>query len=89
MPYPNLSVRAGTIGIEHGRRRLTSGLDSDLEKLADAAVADWPDIAFSGQLDSAIGDLYRLPHLRFPPSWSQEECDEYIARKTQTWTPLD
>jgi hypothetical protein len=53
-------------------------LDSDLLKLADAAVADWPEIAFSGQLDVALRDLYRS-HLRFPPSWSQEECDEFIT----------
>lgn len=54
------------------------GLDRDLEKLADAAVADWSEIAFSGQLDAAIRDLYRT-HLRFPPSWSQGECDEFIT----------
>ena len=54
------------------------GLDSDLKKLVNAAVADWPEIAFSGQLDATIRDLYRS-HLRFPPSWSQEECDEFIT----------
>ncbi|MET4428631.1 transposase [Mycolicibacterium sp. 624] len=53
-------------------------LDDDLEKLADAAVTDWPEIAFSGQLDAAIRDLYRS-HLLFPQSWSQEECDEFVA----------
>lgn len=68
-------------------------LDSDLKKLADAAVADWPDIAFSGQFDSAIRDLYRS-HLRFPPSWPQEECDEFIAENadmdaTRLTTKLD
>jgi hypothetical protein len=54
------------------------GLDSDLKKLANATVADWPEIAFSGQLDAAIRDLYRS-HVRFPPSWPQEECDEFIT----------
>jgi len=53
-------------------------LDDDLQKLADAAVADWPEIALSGQFDTAIRDLYRL-HLRFPPSWTQDECDEFVA----------
>lgn len=53
-------------------------LDSDLKMLADAAVADWPEIAFSGQLDGAIRDLYRS-HLQFPPPWTQDECDEFIA----------
>jgi hypothetical protein len=52
-------------------------LDSDLKKLADAAVADWPEIALSGRLDGAIRDLYRS-HLRFPASWTQE-CDEFIT----------
>jgi hypothetical protein len=53
-------------------------LDSDLKELADAAVADWPEIALSGQFDTAIKDLY-LSHLRFPPFWSPEECDEFIT----------
>lgn len=52
-------------------------LDADLEKLADSAVADWPEIVFSGQFDAAIRDLYRS-HLQFPPSWSQEDRDEFI-----------
>ena len=53
-------------------------LSAELEKLADAAVADWPEISFSGQFEAAIRDLYRT-HLRFPPSWSQDECDEFIT----------
>lgn len=53
-------------------------LEDDLEKLADATVADWPDIAFAGQFERAIGDLYRL-HLQFPPAWSHEDCDDFIA----------
>lgn len=68
-------------------------LEDDLEKLADATVADWPDIAFAGQFERAIGDLYRL-HLRFPPAWSQEDCDDFIAENvdmaaTRLTTELD
>jgi hypothetical protein len=57
-------------------------LEDDLEKLADAIGADWPDIAVAGQFDRAIGDLYRL-HLRFPPAWSQEDCDDFIAENAE------
>lgn len=53
-------------------------LDEDLERLADAAVTDWPEIAFSGRLDAAIRDLYRT-HLPFPPSWTPDDRDEFIA----------
>lgn len=53
-------------------------LDDDLERLAEAAATNWPEISSSGQLDVAIRDLYRS-HLRFPPFWTQEECDEFIA----------
>jgi hypothetical protein len=52
-------------------------LDEHLERLADAAVTDWPEIAFSGRLDAAIRDLYRT-HLPFPPSWTPAERDEFI-----------
>jgi hypothetical protein len=52
-------------------------LDHDLEKLANAAVTDWPEVSFSGQLDVAVRDLYRT-HLPFPPSWTPDECDEFI-----------
>ena len=69
------------------------GLEDDVKKLADAAVADWPDIQFSGDFDRAIRDLYRS-HLQFPPSWPQEDCDEYIAENadmaaTRLITTLD
>lgn len=53
-------------------------LSAKLEKLADAAVADWPEISASGQFEARIRDLY-WTHLRFPPSWSQDECDEFIT----------
>lgn len=53
-------------------------LDEDLERLADAAVTDWPETAFSGRLDAAIRDLYRT-HLSFPPSWTPDDRDEFIA----------
>lgn len=53
-------------------------LYGDLEKLATAAVVGWPDIAFSGQFDTAIRDLYRS-HLRFPPSWAPWDCEEFIT----------
>ena len=56
--------------------------DSELEKLADAAVADWPDIAFSGQFDAGVGDLYRS-RLKFPPSWPQERRDEFITSNAE------
>lgn len=52
--------------------------DSELEQLADAAVADWSVISFSGEFDAAIIDLYRS-HLQFPPSWTQERRDEFIT----------
>lgn len=52
-------------------------LDDDLKRLANAAAADWPEIAFSGRLDAAIRDLYRA-HLPFPPSWTPGERDEFI-----------
>ncbi|MCH9733357.1 MAG: transposase [Actinomycetia bacterium] len=52
-------------------------LDADLKKLADAAIADWPDISFSGQFDAEIRNLYRS-HLQFPPSWSEDEREEFI-----------
>lgn len=56
--------------------------DSELEQLADAAVADWPDISFSGEFDAAIIDLYRS-HLQFPPSWPQERRDEFIMSNAE------
>lgn len=52
-------------------------LDDDLEKFANAAVTDWPEISVSGRLDAAIRDLYRT-HLPFPPYWTPDECDEFI-----------
>lgn len=58
-------------------------LDDDLEKLATAAVSDWPEIAFSGRLDAAIRDLYRA-HLPFPPSWTPDECKEFIEEHADT-----
>jgi hypothetical protein len=57
-------------------------LDSELEQLADAAVADWPDISFSGEFDAAIIDLY-WSHLQFPPSWTQEQRDEFITSNAE------
>ena len=57
-------------------------LDSELEQLADAAVADWPDISFSGEFDAAVIDLYRS-HLQFPPSWPQERRDEFITSNAE------
>lgn len=58
-------------------------LDDDLETLAKAAVTEWPEIAFSGQLDAAIRGLYRT-HLRFPPSWTPDERDEFIEEHADT-----
>lgn len=58
-------------------------LDDDLENLATAAVSDWPEIVFSGRLDAAIRDLYRT-HLRFPPSWTPDERDEFIEERADT-----
>lgn len=52
-------------------------LETELEKLADAAIADWPEIAFSGQFVASIRDLYRS-QLLFPPSWPQERRDEFV-----------
>ena len=53
-------------------------LSAELEKLANAAVADWPEIAFSGQFEAGIRYLYRS-QLQFPPSWPQEQGDEFIT----------
>lgn len=58
-------------------------LDDDLEKLAASVVSDWPEITFSGQLDAAIQDLYRT-HLQFPPSWTPDECEEFIEERADT-----
>ena len=58
-------------------------LDDDLENLATAAVSDWPEIAFSGRLDGAIRELYRM-HLPFPPSWTPDECEEFIEEHADT-----
>jgi hypothetical protein len=67
------------IGIKHQHGgRVVVSLNAELEKLANAAVADWPEIAFSGQFEAEIRDLYRS-HLLFPPSWPQDECDEFIT----------
>lgn len=60
-------------------------LDNDLEKLATAAVSDWPEIAMSGQLDAAIRDLYP-EHLPFPPSWPPDEREEFIQEHADTGT---
>ncbi|WP_231646120.1 hypothetical protein [Mycolicibacterium mengxianglii] len=56
----------------------------DMEKLSTAAVSDWPEIAFSGRLKAAIGDLYRT-HLQFPPFWTSEEREEFI----EEWADFD
>ena len=53
-------------------------LSAELEELADAAVADWPEISCSGQFEAGIRDLYRS-QLQFPPFWSQDDCDEFIT----------
>ncbi|MBB2991095.1 hypothetical protein FHR72_002568 [Mycolicibacterium iranicum] len=58
-------------------------LDDDLEKLAVAAVSDWPEIVFSGRLDATIRHLYRT-HLPFPPSWTPDECDDFIEEHADT-----
>jgi hypothetical protein len=58
-------------------------LDDDLKRLAGSVATDWPEIAFSGRLDAAIRDLYRS-HLRFPPFWTQEECDEFVTDNADT-----
>lgn len=52
-------------------------LDDDLERLANAAATQWPEIALSGRLDAAIRDLYRT-HLPFPPPWIPDDRDEFI-----------
>lgn len=57
-------------------------LDSELGQLTEAAVADWPDISFSGEFDAAIIDLYRS-HLQFPQSWPQERRDEFITSNAE------
>jgi hypothetical protein len=57
-------------------------LDFELEQLADVAVADWPDISFSGEFDAAMIDLCRS-HLQFPPSWPQERRDEFITSNAE------
>ncbi|MGW0159254.1 transposase [Mycobacterium sp. NPDC003323] len=59
-------------------------LHDDLENLATAAVSDWPEISFSGQLDAAIRDLYRT-HLPFPQFWTLEEREEYV----EEWASFD
>lgn len=58
-------------------------LHDDLQNLATAAVSDWPEIALSGRLDATIRDLYRT-HLPFPPSWTPDECDEFIEEHADT-----
>ena len=58
-------------------------LDDDLENLATSAVSDWPEIAFSGRLDGAIRELYRM-HLPFPPSWTPDERKEFIEEHADT-----
>lgn len=58
-------------------------LDNDLEKLAAVVVTDWPEIAFSGQLEAAIQILYRT-HLSFPPSWTTDEREEFIEEHADT-----
>lgn len=58
-------------------------LDNDLEKLATAVITDWPEIALSGRLDAAIRELYRV-HLPFPPSWTPEECEEFVEEHADT-----
>lgn len=57
-------------------------LDDDLERLANAAATDWPEIAFSGRLDAAIRDLYRT-HLPFPPYWTPDVRDEFIEEHAE------
>lgn len=59
------------------------GIEDDLAKLANAAVADWPEIAFSGELHAAIKSLYRT-HLPFPPFWTTDECMEFIEQQADT-----
>ena len=69
-------------------------LEEDLKKLADATLPDWGDITFSStRLDEPIRDLCRS-HVRFPPSWSEEDCDEFVAENadmaaTRLTTTLD
>ena len=58
-------------------------LDNDLEKLATAAISDWPEIALSGRLDAAIRDLFRT-HLPIPASWTPDECMEFIKEQADT-----
>ena len=58
-------------------------LDDDLEKLATAAISDWPAITLCGQLDAAIQGLYRT-HLPFPPSWTPDEHEEFIKEHADT-----
>ncbi|MGB5796390.1 MAG: transposase [Mycolicibacter algericus] len=58
-------------------------LDDDLEKLATAAISDWPEITLCGQLDAAIQGLYRT-HLPFPPSWTPDEHEEFIKEHADT-----
>jgi hypothetical protein len=73
---------------------MAMSLEEDLKNLADATLPDWGDITFSStRLDEAIRDLYRS-HLRFPPSWSEEDCDEFVAENadmaaTRLSTTLD
>lgn len=71
MSVPAGSIRTNREGVP------AMSLDDDLEKLANAAVSDWPEISFSGRLDAAIRDIYRT-YLPFPTSWTPQECDEYV-----------
>jgi len=83
-PCPDLSVQPRIIGInhQHGKGMVAVSADSELEKLADAAVSDWPGIAISGQFDAGIENLYRS-QLQFPPSWPQELRDEFITSNAE------
>jgi hypothetical protein len=55
-----------------------SANDSGFAAFADAAIADWPDYALSGEFDAAIESLYRS-RLPFPPSWPHDRCEEFIS----------
>ncbi|GBG39360.1 transposase [Mycobacterium montefiorense] len=60
-------------------------LKTELETLADTVVTEWPEIACSSQFEDAIRFLYRS-QLEFPPSWPQDQRDEFIASNAELET---
>lgn len=73
-----VSVYPGMMSIEPEIWEGAISVSTEFETFANTVITEWPDCAWSRQLEAAIEDLYRS-QLQFPPSWTQDRREDFIT----------